>query len=99
MQLTAILTEAEEGGIVALNPETGTTTQGETISEALSNLQEATELYLKEFPLDAHGQSSAQWRDFIGALKDSSCFNDDPAEIQRKMRNEWSKNEHCGDSH
>ncbi len=28
MQLTAVLTPAEEGGFVALNPETGTTTQG-----------------------------------------------------------------------
>jgi predicted RNase H-like HicB family nuclease len=29
MQLTAVITEAEEGGFIALNPETGTTTQGE----------------------------------------------------------------------
>ena len=50
MQLTAVLMPAEEGGFVALNPETGTTTQGETIEEALANLQEATELYLEEFP-------------------------------------------------
>ncbi len=50
MRLTAVLMPAEEGGYVALNPETGTTTQGETIEEALANLQEATELYLAEFP-------------------------------------------------
>jgi hypothetical protein len=31
MKLTAVLTPAEEGGYVALNPETGTTTQGETV--------------------------------------------------------------------
>jgi len=55
MQLTAVLTQAEEGGFIALNPETGTTTQGETINEALSNLQEATALYLDEFPLVAYG--------------------------------------------
>ena len=55
MQLTAVLTPAEEGGFIALNPETGTTTQGETINEALSNLQEATVLYLGEFPLVTHG--------------------------------------------
>ena len=55
MQLTAVLTEAEEGGYIALNPETGTTTQGETIAEALNNLQEATSLYLEEFPLVTHG--------------------------------------------
>ena len=51
MQLTAILNPAEEGGYIALNPETGTTTQGETIDEALANLREAVELYLEEFPI------------------------------------------------
>ena len=55
MQLTAVLTQAEEGGFIALNPETGTTTQGETINEALNNLQEATAIYLEEFPLVTYG--------------------------------------------
>lgn len=55
MQLTAVLTPTEEGGFIALNPETVTTTQGETINEALRNLQEATALYLEEFPLATHG--------------------------------------------
>lgn len=55
MQLTAVLTRAEEGGYVALNPETGTTTQGETLDEALANLREATALYLEEFPLKTTG--------------------------------------------
>lgn len=55
MQLTAVLTHAEEGGFVALNPETGTTTQGETVEEAIANLSEATALYLSEFPLPALG--------------------------------------------
>ncbi len=55
MQLTAVLTPAEEGGYVALNPETGTTTQGETVEEAVANLQEATALYLSEFPMAAMG--------------------------------------------
>lgn len=50
MTFTAVLTPAEEGGFVALNPETGTTTQGESIEEALANLREATELFLEEFP-------------------------------------------------
>ena len=36
-------------GTIALNPETGTTTQGETIAEALLNLKEATSLYFVEF--------------------------------------------------
>ena len=51
MEFSAVLTAAPEGGYVAFNPETGTTTQGETIEEALANLREATELYLEEFPL------------------------------------------------
>lgn len=55
MELTAVLTPAEEGGYVALNPETGTTTQGETVEEAVANLREATALYLSEFPLAARG--------------------------------------------
>lgn len=55
MTFTAVLTSAPEGGFVALNPETGTTTQGETIAEALANLKEATELYLEEFPSSPSG--------------------------------------------
>ena len=55
MPLTAVLTPAEEGGFVALNPETGTTSQGETIEEALENLKAATALYLEEFPQAATG--------------------------------------------
>ena len=39
MELTAVLTPAEEGGYVAFNPETGTTTQGETVEQAIANLQ------------------------------------------------------------
>jgi predicted RNase H-like HicB family nuclease len=52
MTLTAILTPDAEGGYVAFNPETGSTTQGESVSEALDNLREATELFLEEFPRD-----------------------------------------------
>jgi predicted RNase H-like HicB family nuclease len=55
MELTAGSTPADEGGFVALNPETGTTTQGETLEEAIANLREATALYLEEFPLSATG--------------------------------------------
>jgi predicted RNase H-like HicB family nuclease len=50
VELSAVLTLASEGGYVAFNPETGTTTQGESIEDALENLREATELYLEEFP-------------------------------------------------
>jgi len=56
MQLTAVLNPAAEGGYIANNPETGTTSQGETIEEALANLREATELYLEEFPLPSSGR-------------------------------------------
>lgn len=55
MQLSAILTPAEEGGYVAHNPETLTTTEGETIEEALANLKEAVELYLEVAPLRIRG--------------------------------------------
>ena len=57
MQLTAVLIPDPEGGYTASNPETGTTSQGETIDEAVANLREATELYLEEFPLPTRGRS------------------------------------------
>ena len=57
MMLTAVLIPAPEGGFTALNPETGTTTQGESVEEALANLREATELYLEEFPITTSGQA------------------------------------------
>jgi len=37
---------------VAECPEVGTVSQGYTIEEAITNLKEATELYLEEFPLE-----------------------------------------------
>ena len=55
MQATAVLTPAEEGGFIAFNPETGTTTQGETIDEAIANLREAVELYLEVVPMRFSG--------------------------------------------
>jgi len=45
---TAII-EKEEDMYIAKCSETGTISQGNTIEEALSNLKEATELYLEEF--------------------------------------------------
>jgi predicted RNase H-like HicB family nuclease len=48
--LTAIV-HKEDDLYVAQCPEAGTASQGETIEEAVANLQEATELYLEEFPL------------------------------------------------
>ncbi len=47
--LTAIL-HWEEDVYVAECPEIGTASQGDTIELAIANLQEATELYLEEFP-------------------------------------------------
>lgn len=55
MLLTAVLIPAPEGGYTATNPETGTTSQGDTIEEALANLREATELYVEEFPMVSKG--------------------------------------------
>ena len=45
--IEAIVCPADEGGYVITDPETGTTTQGETIQEAVANLREAVELYLE----------------------------------------------------
>ena len=50
MQLTAMLLPDREGGFVAANPETGSTSQGETVEKAMANLREATKLFLEEFP-------------------------------------------------
>ncbi|MBW2997392.1 type II toxin-antitoxin system HicB family antitoxin [Candidatus Woesearchaeota archaeon] len=46
---TAIVNK-EEDIYVAKCPEVGTVSQGKTVEEAVANLKEATELYLKEFP-------------------------------------------------
>ena len=54
MQVTAVLNPAEDGGFVALNPETGTDSPGDTIEEAIANLREAVELYLEEYPMTFH---------------------------------------------
>ena len=50
MEFTAIL-QKEEDMFVAKCPEVGTVSQGKTIDEAITNLKEATELYLEEFPI------------------------------------------------
>ncbi len=53
--LTAVL--HKEGDLfVADCPEVGTVSQGTTIEEAVRNLQEATELYLEEFPAEETGR-------------------------------------------
>ena len=45
---TAVL-HKEDDMYVAECPEVGTVSQGSTVEEAVSNLKEATELYLEEF--------------------------------------------------
>ena len=47
--LTAIIYPGEtKRWLVAYNPETGTTSQGKTVEEALKNLKVATALFLEE---------------------------------------------------
>ncbi len=41
MLLSSVSSPAEEGGYIALNSETGTTSQGDTVNEAAANLKEA----------------------------------------------------------
>ncbi|MBI3331839.1 type II toxin-antitoxin system HicB family antitoxin [Candidatus Peregrinibacteria bacterium] len=49
MTFTAVI--HREGNLfVAQCPEVGSVSQGDTMESALSNLKEATELYLEEFP-------------------------------------------------
>lgn len=50
MELAAVLTPAEAGGFVVLNPETGTTSEGESLEDAIANLREAIALDIEEFP-------------------------------------------------
>ena len=45
-----LLIPASEGGYVARDLVTGTTSQGENIAEALANLNEAVALYRDVFP-------------------------------------------------
>jgi len=54
--LTAVL-HREGEWYVAECPETGTVSQGETIEQAVANLQEATELYLEEFATPDTGRA------------------------------------------
>ena len=51
MQTFTAVIHKEEDMYVAECPEVGTVSQGVTIEAAITNLKEATELYLDEFPL------------------------------------------------
>jgi predicted RNase H-like HicB family nuclease len=52
MQTFTAVIHREEDVFVAECPEVGTASQGATIEEAATNLKEATQLYLDEFPID-----------------------------------------------
>jgi predicted RNase H-like HicB family nuclease len=54
--LTAVI-HKEDDLYVAECPEVGTVSQGPTIEEAISNLKEATELYLEEFPMQINDRT------------------------------------------
>ncbi len=56
---TAII-HKEEHLYVAECPEVGTASQGYTLEEAVTNLKEATELYLEEMPLVDAGTNSLE---------------------------------------
>jgi predicted RNase H-like HicB family nuclease len=51
MKTFTAVVHKEDDLYVAECPEVGTASQGVTFEEAIQNLQEATELYLEEFPL------------------------------------------------
>ena len=51
MKLLTAIIHKEEDMYIAKCPEVGTVSQGYSIEEAVSNLKEATELYLEEFPM------------------------------------------------
>ena len=51
-QVFTAVVHKEKNFYVAECPEVGTVSQGDTIEGAIKNLQEATELYLEEFPME-----------------------------------------------
>ncbi len=53
MQTFSAVIQKDEDMYVAKCPEIGTVSQGKTIEEAISNLKEATELFLEENPVKA----------------------------------------------
>ncbi len=59
MRTTCVLIPDPDGGYTALNPETGTASQGDTIEEAEANLKEAVELYFESFPTRSNRQASS----------------------------------------
>ena len=56
MIFTAVLIPAKESGFVALNPETGSTTQAKACLKPSQTCRKLQKLYLEEFPLQSAGQ-------------------------------------------
>ena len=52
MQLTAVLTPAEEGGYMSYSAEIGTRSHSDTREEALASLHEVVGLDLSGFPVE-----------------------------------------------
>ena len=57
VQTFTAVVHKEEDMYVATCPEVGTVSQGRTLEEAISNLKEATQLYLEEFPPAERGRT------------------------------------------
>lgn len=57
MPVFTAVVHKEEDMYVAECPEVGTVSQGKTLEEAVHNLEEATALYLEEFPLHREERS------------------------------------------
>ncbi len=57
MPVFTAVVHKEEDMYVAECPEVGAVSQGKTLEEAVCNLEEATKLYLEEFPFEEGGRS------------------------------------------
>jgi predicted RNase H-like HicB family nuclease len=67
-RLTAIIYPGEsKRWLVAFSPETGTTSQGRTVEQAVRNLKEATELYIEEKDLPARAPAFLTTFEVAGA--------------------------------
>jgi predicted RNase H-like HicB family nuclease len=58
VRIVALISSAEEGGYTAIHRETGTTTQGETVDDALANLQEAVALWYESMSTADHADGT-----------------------------------------
>jgi len=65
---TAVLYR-EDDMYIAECPEVGTVSQGESVEKAVANLQEATELYLAEFPLEGGRRPIITTFEVAGSVK------------------------------